>query len=242
MDIPILYEDDDIIVINKPSGVMTHPDGRSQSETISDWFATQYPQSKEVGEPARLVSGETITRPGIVHRLDTDTTGVLILAKTNKAHAFLKHSFQEHTIKKTYLAFVYGILKEKKGTINLPIGRSRKDFRLRSAQRKARGTLREAITRYETIATTKEHTFVRIMPETGRAHQIRVHFKAIHHPVVCDALYAPKHPCDLGISHLGLHAYRIAFLLPSGKEVEVIAPPPEDFMRAMESFPEVTLQ
>lgn len=237
MKLPILYEDDDVVVINKPSGVMTHPDGHSQAETISDWFGKEYPKSATVGEPMDLVSGETIARPGIVHRLDTTTTGVLILAKTNEAHTFLKHSFQEHQIKKTYLAFVYGILKEEKGIIDYPIGRSRKDFRLRSAQRKARGTLRDAITRWEKIANTQEHTFVRIMPETGRTHQIRVHFKAIHHPIVCDKLYAPKHPCDLGLSHLGLHAYCIVFLLPSGEQITVTAPPAEDFVDAIASFP-----
>jgi len=157
------------------------------------------------------------------------------------AHAFLKHAFQEHQIKKTYLAFVYGILKEDKGIIDYMIGRSRKDFRLRSAQRKAKGTLRDAITRWEKIANTKEHSFVRIMPETGRTHQIRVHFKAIHHPIVCVKLYAPKHDCDLGLSHLGLHAYRIILPLPSGEEVAVIAPPPEDFMKAVTFFPGATL-
>ncbi len=238
---PILYEDEYVVVINKPRGVMVHPDGHTQSETISDWFAIHYPKSKRVGEPMRLVSGEIIIRPGIVHRLDTDTTGVLILAKTDEAHAFLKRSFQEHKTKKIYLAFVYGVLKEKSGVIDFPIGRSRKDFRLRSAQRKAKGTLRDAITRWEAIASTDEHTFVRIMPETGRTHQIRVHFKAIHHPIVCDKLYAPKHTCDLGLSHLGLHAYRITFVLPDGKEIVVTAPPSEDFVSAVSSFPGATI-
>ncbi len=241
MDIPILYEDDDVIVINKPSGIMTHPDGRSSSETVSNWFVTQYPQSKEVGEPMRLHNGESIARPGIVHRLDTDTTGALILAKTNKAHSFLKRSFQSHHIKKMYLAFVYGILKEESGIIEYPIGRSRKDFRLRSAQRKAKGVLRDAVTRWEAIVSTENHTFVRIMPETGRTHQIRVHFKAIHHPIVCDKLYAPKHSCDFGLSRLGLHAYRVEFPLPSGGKITTTAPPPEDFMQAMKFFPDASL-
>ncbi len=237
MELPILYEDEYVVVINKPSGVITHPDGHSLSETVSDWFVAKYPKSKHVGESLRLVSGEVIARPGIVHRLDADTSGVLILTKTQDAHIFLKKAFQEHLVQKTYLAFVYGVLKQHEGTIKFPIGRSRKDFRLRSAQPKARGILRDAITNYQTISNTEQHTFVRIMPKTGRTHQIRAHFKAIHHPIVCDRLYAPKHPCDLGLSRLGLHAYSITFTLPSDKDITVTASLPTDFTNALTYFP-----
>src|SRR4051812_32173068 len=121
MDFPIIYEDDDIVAIDKPIGVMAHPDGHSTEETVSDWFAKRYPASKEVGETQRLHDGTEISRPGIVHRLDRDTSGVLILVKTPEAHAFLKAAFQEHTVHKTYLAFVYGTIKEEKGVITLPI-------------------------------------------------------------------------------------------------------------------------
>lgn len=238
MDLPILYEDDDIVAVNKPAGVMTHPDGHSDEETASDWFAAHYPASREVGETQRLKDGTEIARPGVVHRLDRDTSGVLIFAKTAEAHAHLKSAFQAREVKKTYLAFTYGVPKERKGTIDFDIGRSRKDFRLRSAQPRARGTMRDALTRYEVVGDTGTHALLKVMPETGRTHQIRVHLKAIHHPIVCDALYAPNHPCDLGLTRLGLHAYSLDLPLLSGERIQISAPPPADLTAAFALFPE----
>ncbi len=237
MKISILYEDEGIVVINKPSGVMTHPDGYHTSETVSDWFARHYPRSARVGEPMRLASGEEIARPGIVHRLDIDTSGALVLAKTAQAHAFFKHAFQMRDVKKTYVALVYGVPQPPDGIINFPIGRSRKDFRLRSAQPKARGTLRDAVTHYEVVGDIGTHALVKAFPKTGRTHQIRVHFKAIHHPVVCDTLYAPNHPCDLGMNRLSLHAYVLDLPMLGGKRQEFIAPLPSDFAAAVAKFP-----
>ncbi|HWU24198.1 MAG TPA: pseudouridine synthase, partial [Candidatus Paceibacterota bacterium] len=148
MELPILYENADLVAVDKQVGVMAHPDGHSTDETVSDWFAVHYPDSREVGETQTLTDGTVIARPCIVHRLDRDTSGILVLAKTPEAHAFLKKAFQDREVHKTYLAFVYGTFKEDKtGTITFPIGRSRKDFRLRSAQRGAKGQMREAITR-----------------------------------------------------------------------------------------------
>jgi len=237
MDFTILYEDDDIVAIQKPSGVMTHPDGHATDETVSDWFARTYPSSSTVGETQRLKDGTEILRPGVVHRLDRDTSGVLVLAKNGEAHAHLKLAFQEHRVQKTYLAFVYGVLKESRGTISFAIGRSRKDFRLRSAQPKAKGQMREAITHYEAVSDIGTHTLLKLMPETGRTHQIRVHLKAIHHPVVCDPLYAPNRPCDLGVSRLALHAYQIDITLLSGERVLIMAPIPEDLIETLRKFP-----
>lgn len=236
MHIDILYEDDAIVAINKPSGFMTHPDGRTHEETVSEWFATLYPDSREVGEPMRLPNGGVLLRPGIVHRLDRETSGVLLLAKTKEAHAHLKTLFQTHAIEKKYLAFCYGVVPKEPGTITLPIGRSQKDFRLRSAQRKARGTLREAVTAYHVLGTTGTHSLLEVFPKTGRTHQIRVHLKAIHHPIVCDTLYAPNHPCDLGFTRLGLHAISLTFTTLLGKRVTVEAPLPPDLESAKERF------
>jgi 23S rRNA pseudouridine1911/1915/1917 synthase len=237
MNLPILYEDADIVAVEKPAGVMTHADGVGTAETVADWFATRYPESKDVGETQRLKDGTEIKRPGIVHRLDVDTSGVLVLAKTTEAHAFLKAAFQNREVKKTYLAFTYGVPKERKGVIVFPIGRSRKDFRLRSAQPKAKGTLRDAITRYEVVGDIGTHSLIKVMPETGRTHQIRVHLKAIHHPVVGDVLYAPNHPTDLGFTRLGLHAYSLDVPLPSGGRKEIIAPVPLELQSAVAKFP-----
>ena len=239
MNLPILYEDKDLVAVNKPAGIMTHPDGRSDEETASDWFANAYPASVAVGETQRLQDGTEILRPGVVHRLDRETSGILVFAKTAESHAFLKKAFQDRDAKKTYLAFVYGIPKEKRGTIEFSIGRSRKDFRLRSAQPKAKGALREAITRYEVIAADIEgkHALLSLNPLTGRTHQIRVHLKAIHHPVVADTLYAPGRLHDLGFERLGLHAYRLDVPTQSGERLLLEAPLPDDLARTLTRFP-----
>ena len=238
MELPILFENDDLVAVHKPAGIMTHPDGRNVEETASDWFASAYPASKEVGETQRLPDGTELMRPGVVHRLDRDTSGVLIFAKTPEAHAHLKNAFQERLIKKTYLAITYGVPKERKGVIEFSIGRSRKDFRLRSAQPKAKGQLREAVTNYLVLDEIGTHALMKVMPETGRTHQIRVHLKAIHHPIVCDPLYAPGRPCDFGLKRLGLHAYSLNVPLLSGEEVKITAPLPPDFAQAVSQFPE----
>jgi 23S rRNA pseudouridine1911/1915/1917 synthase len=240
MELTILYEDATMVAIHKPSGIMTHPDGRgtpgAMEETASDWFAAHYPASKEVGETQRLQDGTEIRRPGVVHRLDRETSGVLIFAKTPEAHAFFKEAFKERLVKKTYLAFVYGAMKTEKGIIDFSIGRSRKDFRLRSAQPKAKGILREAITRYLVVSRLGAHTLLKVMPETGRTHQIRVHLKAIHHPIVGDSLYAPKMPSDLGFKRLGLHAYSLELPLPGGERLLLTAEPPAELAPALKKF------
>jgi 23S rRNA pseudouridine1911/1915/1917 synthase len=239
MELPVIYEDAYIVAVDKPAGVMTHPDGKNEGETVSDWFAKRYPESAAVGETQRLPDGTEVARPGIVHRLDRETSGVLVLAKTPEAHAFLKAAFQNREAKKTYLAFVYGVPKAKKGTIDFDIGRSRKDFRLRSAQPKAKGTLRDALTKYEVVAEDAlgKHAIVKAMPETGRTHQIRVHLKAIHHPVVGDALYAPGRALDLGFSRMGLHAYELDLPLPSGARRVFRSPLPPELAGALPAFP-----
>lgn len=238
MELPIIYEDADIVAVDKPAGVMTHPDGKTTEETASDWFARKYPESATVGEMQRLVDGTEITRPGVVHRLDRETSGVLVFAKTQEAHAFLKEAFQNREVHKSYLAFVYGTPKERKGTIDFAIGRSRKDFRLRSAQPKAKGTMREALTKYEVLGEDVEgkHTLLHVMPLTGRTHQIRVHLKAIHHPIVGDPLYAPNHKPDLGFNRLGLHAHKLDLPLPNGERKILESPLPPDLAESAKRF------
>jgi 23S rRNA pseudouridine1911/1915/1917 synthase len=237
MNLPILYEDADIVAINKPAGVMTHPDGHTTDETASDWFATHYPASSTVGEMQRLPDGTELARPGVVHRLDRETSGVLVFAKTAEAHAFLKQAFKEHNVTKTYLALTYGVPKERKGIIEFSIGRSRRDFRLRSAQPKAKGTLRDALTRYEVVGEYDTFALLKVTPETGRTHQIRVHLKAIHHPVVSDSLYASGFAPALGMERLALHAYSLDLPLPGGERKTIVAPIPYDLAAAIAKFP-----
>ncbi len=232
MNIPILFENDDLVVINKPAGVMVHGDGKSKEPTIADWFAETYPASKDVGEPAEQADGTLLPRPGIVHRLDADTSGVLVLAKTQEAYTYLKEQFQERKMKKVYVAFVYGSVRDDRGIINRPIGKSRRDPRLRTAMRGARGLMRDAITHYRVIARGKGVTELELRPKTGRTHQIRVHMQSMNHQVVCDPLYAPTKSPMLGFERLALHAKSLSFTAPTGEELSIEAPLPEDFVRA----------
>lgn len=226
MNLPILYEDADVVAVAKPAGLITHSDGRTKEETAEDWFKKKY-------------QGLALLERPYVHRLDRDTSGVLVFAKNATAYEFLRKAFHDHDVKKTYLAFVYGVPKEKKGTIDFDIGRSRKDFRLRSAQPKAKGRLRNALTQYEVIGETEGYALMKMTPETGRTHQIRVHLKAIHHPIVCDQLYAPNQKPALGITRLGLHAYQLDLPLPAGGRIRIEAPIPDDLTQAFAHFPVV---
>ncbi len=232
----ILYEDENILAINKPAGLVVHGDGKTKEPTLADWILKKYPDTKEVGEPGRDATGQTVYRPGIVHRLDRETSGVLLIAKTQKGFEHLKAQFQSHEIKKTYHAFVFGEMKGDAGTVDRPIGRSTKDFRMWSAQRGARGELREAVTDYEVVLRTKGYSFLHVFPKTGRTHQIRVHLKAIHYPLVADSLYAPQRGNDLGFKRLALHSYETTFRDVKGKSHTVTAPYPKDFKHAIKEI------
>lgn len=240
MNVSVLYEDDDLLVIDKPVGLVVHParpaggpDGKTKERTLTQWIAKQYPEITHVGEPLKLSGGEQIERPGIVHRLDRETSGVLIIARTQKTFEYLKEQFQNRKIIKTYNAFIYGVPARLVGSIDRPIGRSAKDFRLRSAERGARGELRDAMTEYRVLRHTDKVSYVEAKPKTGRTHQIRVHFKSIHHPVVCDTLYAPKQPCILSFKRLALHALSLEFITQNGTQLIVEAPLPSDFKEAL---------
>lgn len=246
--IKVLHEDDNYLVIDKPSGLLVHPDGSSDAPTLTDWIRGNYPQIKNVGETQVLRTGKIIERPGIVHRLDAQTSGVLVIAKNQKSFLHLKSQFKERSVQKEYIALVYGHLpaqagiKEKKGVIDRSIGKSRKDFRLWSAQRGAKGQMREAITEYEVLKEGEmkgeKVSLLEVRPKTGRTHQIRVHLKAIHHPVVCDKLYAPKHNC-LGFSRLMLHAKAISFKEIGGNNIRIESQTSENFQDLALSGPGV---
>ena len=236
MNIPILYEDSDILVLNKPAGISVHKDGYNMEEfTIADWVAAKYPALKEVGEPLLMKNGTQIEKPGIVHRLDKDTSGILLVAKNEKTFQYLKLQFKDHLIQKTYLLIVYDNFSADKeqGTIDLPIGRSKKDSRKRLAGRGASSVLREAVTHYKVIQNFPGYSYVEAHPKTGRTHQIRVHFKAIGHPLVCDSLYAAGKPCLPGLSRQALHAVEIACELPGKGRVSFVAPLPDDLKKAL---------
>ena len=236
MKIPVLYEDENVVVINKPTGLVVHSDGRTEERTLCDWAVSRYPEMKEVGEPLVLVNNKEILRPGIVHRLDKETSGVLLLVKNQDTYLYVKEKFKSRLVEKKYNTFLYGELKEDSGIINRPIARSTKDFRLRSAQPGARGERREAITEFRVVKRGKGFTYVLAMPKTGRTHQLRAHFKALHHPIVCDKLYAPKRTCELGFKRLALHAFSLMIEMRGATTLKIEAPLPADFENALKEL------
>jgi 23S rRNA pseudouridine1911/1915/1917 synthase len=234
-NIEVLYEDENFLVINKPSGLVVHPDGKNMEHSLTEWILENYSFMKDVGEPLVLNNGEVIKRPGVVHRLDRETSGVMVLAKNQNTYNNLKKQFQDRRTKKIYKAFVYGEVKNEEGVIERPIGRSSK-FGLWSAQRGARGFLREAVTEYKVIAKSKDYSFLELQPKTGRTHQIRVHLKAINHPVVSDSLYAPKKTNNLGFRRLALHAEKLTFYDLEGKAINIESKLPSDFHEALKKL------
>ncbi len=226
MKLQILYEDENVVAVAKPAGLITHSDGRTKEETAESWFR----------ERCKVQGLSLPEQSGYVHRLDRDTSGVLVFAKNAGAYEFLRKAFHDRNVKKDYLAIVYGVPKQKSGVIDFDIGRSRSDFRLRSAQPKAKGRLRDAVTIYEVIGKTDGYSLLKLSPETGRTHQIRVHLKAIHHPIVCDPLYAPNHKPALSIKRLALHSHTLDIPLPSGGRALITAPIPDDLAPAFAHF------
>lgn len=211
----ILFENTDLLVIDKPAGILVHGDGFSNEETIASWFVSLYPEVADVGEEMRAQNGSLILRGGVVHRLDRDTSGVLLLVKNQHTYEKLKASFQNREIKKEYHSFSYGHMKDRWGTINRPIGRSPKDPKKRSAMQGAKGTLRDAVTHWELIKNGTVDgvhcTELILRPETGRTHQLRVHLKALSRPIVGDALYAGNELRSLPTKtdRLYLHAHTL---------------------------------
>jgi len=203
----------------------------------------------------KKVGDEPELRPGIVHRLDKDTSGVLVAARNQKSFEFLKNQFSAHSLKlskegrdlayggqkrevvKKYLALAEGVLKNDNGTIDLPIGRSASDFRKKLASDSAKGELREAVTEYKVLEKFPDYTLVEAYPKTGRTHQIRVHFKAIGHPIVCDSLYGGKRmTCPFGLARHFLHANFLEFVSPSGARLKLEADLPEDLAEVLEGL------
>ena len=216
-DIPVLYEDEDIVVINKPAGVLTHAKGGiSQEHTVADML-----------QPLTTFASDT-NRAGIVHRLDRETSGVLVGARTPAAAEFLQKQFAQRTTKKTYIAIVEGVPKHTEALIDLPIGRSpakpstfRVDPKGKSAQ-----------TTYYVLDVQNGKSLVKLQPKTGRTHQLRVHMAHIGHPIVGDIVYGKS------AQRMFLHAYQLELTAPNGERMTFTAPVPEEFLR---NFPEVEL-
>lgn len=233
--IEIIYEDHDLLAVNKPAGLVVHPDARHKKGTLIDKIMEIRSEIKKVGEDSR--------RPGIVHRLDKDTSGVLLVAKNQETFNYLKKQFQERKIIKKYLALAVGEVRQKKGEINLPIGRSKKDPAKRVASGKIRGRtaqagkLREALTYYKILKKFNGYTLLEIQPKTGRTHQIRTHLKAINHPLACDRLYAGKlYQCPADLKRHFLHAFSLELTLSAGSRLKLEADLPNDLQDVLKKL------
>jgi len=235
----IIYEDENVLVLNKPAGLVVHDDGKEREErekTLCDWVMENYPEMENVGEP--LDTGKDfIKRPGIVHRLDKETTGVIILAKNQESFYFLKEQFQDRKTVKVYNTVVWGNIKSDVGVVDAPIGRNAKDFRQWSATRGARGQMREAVTEYKVLSRFEEEdekfVFLEVRPKTGRTHQIRVHMKYLNNPIVGDTLYAENRRYVLGFKRVALHARSLTIEIPEKGVKTFEAPYPEDFVELL---------
>ena len=239
--VTILYEDRDVLVVNKPAGLVVHADGRTEEPTVVDWILARYPELRDIGEQSHnsrftIHESPAASRPGIVHRLDRETSGALIIAKNQASFFNLKHQFKKQEVRKTYHAFVHGRVKHDDGLIDRPIARSRTNPIRWSATRGRRGEERSAVTEYRVLARGTDCTFLELSPRTGRTHQLRVHLKAINYPIVLDRLYAPNREPALGFTRLALHSRAVSFLLPNGKRITIEAPYPADFQRALKNF------
>lgn len=216
----ILYEDSDVVVVNKPKGMVVHPAAGHYSGTLVN--ALMY----HCGHELSGING--VMRPGIVHRIDMDTTGSLIVCKNDKAHNNIAEQLKVHSIERRYHAICHGVIKEDEGTINKPIGRHPND-RKKMAVNERNG--KDAITHYKVLERFKDYTYVECKLETGRTHQIRVHMASIGHPLLGDEVYAPGRKSPFKTQGQTLHAKVLGFVHPVSKSyVETDAPLPEYFM------------
>jgi 23S rRNA pseudouridine1911/1915/1917 synthase len=221
----VVYEDDEVLVVDKPAGVVVHPGSAVSSGTLVQALA------------GRVAGGEDPARPGVVHRLDRDTSGLLVFARTAEAFASLSDQIRRREVEREYLALVRGRPPALKGTIDAPLGRDRRNRTLRSSDTE---DPRPAVTHFETAETFADATLLRVTLETGRTHQIRAHLKAIGFPVLGDREYGAAGP---GLERQFLHAHRLAFAHPAtGERVELRSELPDDLAATLDAFRNPTLR
>lgn len=225
MPLEIVYEDEDVLVINKPKGLVVHPAAGHSDDTLVNGLLYA------MGDSLSGINGEL--RPGIVHRIDKDTSGLLAVAKNDYAHTMLASQLKDHTMARTYEAIVCGNLKEDSGTVDAPIGRHPSDRKKMCVTQ--RGS-RNAVTHWEVVQRYRGYTHIRCKLETGRTHQIRVHMAYIGHPILGDTVYGHKKP-ELGQTSQCLHAGALCFRHPrDGRPVMVFAPLPQYFQDVLEKL------
>lgn len=225
MDLDILYEDEDVILINKPKGMVVHPATGHYSGTLVNGLMAHCKD--------QLSGINGVMRPGIVHRIDMDTTGVLIVCKNDFAHNSIAAQLKEHSITRKYRAIVHGVIKEDEGTIDAPIGRHPVERKKMSINEKQG---RRAVTHYRVLERFQKFTYIECQLETGRTHQIRVHMASIHHPLLGDTVYGPE-KCPYPLQGQTLHAGVLGFIHPrTGEYLEFSAPLPEYFQKLLRKF------
>jgi len=225
MELEIVYEDEDVLVINKPKGLVVHPAAGHQEDTLVNGLLYA------MGDSLSGINGEL--RPGIVHRIDKDTSGLLAVAKNDHAHLMLASQLKDHTMARTYEAIVCGNLKEDSGTVDAPIGRHPSDRKKMCVTER---NSKPAVTHWEVVKRYRGYTHVRCRLETGRTHQIRVHMAHIGHPILGDVVYGRKKP-ELGQDSQCLHAGILCFQHPrDGRPVMVMAPLPAYFTTVLEKL------
>ncbi len=234
MNIKIIYENSDVLVIDKPAGIIVFPEGeslKSKEKTLIDLLLEKFPDLKNAGETPRY---------GIVHRLDKDTSGTLLVAKTNEALIFFQKQFKNRTIEKKYMALVVGLIKENDGIIETLIGRAPSDKRKQKAyllnDPMSEGK-REAITKYKVLQRFEDYTLLEVKIETGRRHQIRCHLSYIHHPIAGDKMYGFKNsPTPKGLTRQFLHAAYLKIQLPDSQIKEFKSDLPEDLKKIINNL------
>ena len=225
MQLDIVYEDDDLLVINKPKGLVVHPAAGHQDDTLVNGLM------HALGDDLSGINGEL--RPGIVHRIDKDTSGLLAVAKNDYAHVMLASQLKDHSMARTYEAIVCGSFREDSGTVDAPIGRHPSDRKKMCVTER---NSKHAVTHWEVVARYRGYTHFRCKLETGRTHQIRVHMAHIGHPILGDTVYGHKKP-ELGQDSQCLHAGALCFRHPRDlRPVMVFAPLPEYFLQVLEKL------
>lgn len=228
MDLDVLYEDEDIILINKPKGMVVHPAAGHYTHTLVNGLLDHC--------RGQLSGINGVMRPGIVHRIDMDTTGVIIACKNDLAHSCLAEQLKEHSITRRYQAIVHGVVKEDEGTVDAPIGRHPVERKKMSINY---NNGREAVTHYKVLRRFRQYTHVECRLETGRTHQIRVHMASIHHPLLGDVVYGPARCPIPGLQGQTLHAGVLGIRHPrTGAYMEFTAPLPDYFAKLLRTLPE----
>jgi len=220
----IIFQNKDFVIVDKPAGLAVHPGVGTKEKTLVDFLLEKFPEIKTVGDDPEI-------RPGIVHRLDKETSGVMVVARNQKTFEYLKGLFKNRKIEKKYLALVHGKMKEKEGRIEGEMGRSKKDFRKQALVRGKISVRKErySLTHFKVKEELEKYSLLEATPATGRMHQIRVHLHSIGHPIVGDKKYTFKEYKNVSAPRMFLHAYSISFIGPDGEKYYFESEAPEEF-------------